>query len=251
MFKLQGFGHILDECPKKVISDALKNMKTPGKAIRGFHIGSKPHLVYRPFQLNKKIEKAPRKPKVPKAPKANNDTSFPTTLNSFKSFTFVDVGEGGVNLTSISMHITSMEEQVEESDSEVKDINCDTYRFMSLSNRASRGANDASLLEDEDYDIYKGYENDAYDLSDEQLTFYNAFDIHLHGRVIKSHAKGLKSGFLDLEGMKNNHKKKKSNFDGSTAMLSMVKEGAGVEFASTLEGSSSKSLAENIYVIKK
>ncbi|GJX38543.1 hypothetical protein Tco_0251846 [Tanacetum coccineum] len=75
------------------------------------------------------------------------------------------------------MHITSMEEHLEESDSEVKDSNGDTDRFMSLSNRAGGGANDASLLEDEDYDIYEGYENDAYDLSDEQLTFYNSFDI--------------------------------------------------------------------------
>ncbi|GJW29033.1 hypothetical protein Tco_0045908 [Tanacetum coccineum] len=75
------------------------------------------------------------------------------------------------------MHITSMEEHLEESDSEVKDSNGDTDRFMSLSNRAGGDANDASLLEDEDYDIYEGYENDAYDLSDEQLTFYNSFDI--------------------------------------------------------------------------
>ncbi|GJU92474.1 hypothetical protein Tco_1304897 [Tanacetum coccineum] len=33
------------------------------------------------------------------------------------------------------------------------------------------GANDVILLQDEDYDIYDEYENDAYDLIDEQLTF--------------------------------------------------------------------------------
>ncbi|GJX68548.1 hypothetical protein Tco_0304275 [Tanacetum coccineum] len=75
------------------------------------------------------------------------------------------------------MHITSMEEHLEESNSEVNDSDGDTDRFMSLSNRAGGDANDASLLEDEDYDIYEGYQNDAYDLSDEQLTFYNSFDI--------------------------------------------------------------------------
>ncbi|GKB21248.1 hypothetical protein Tco_0855171, partial [Tanacetum coccineum] len=38
------------------------------------------------------------------------------------------------------------------------------------SNRAGGCANDASLLEDEDYGIYVGYDNDAYGLTEEQLT---------------------------------------------------------------------------------
>nr|GEY56800.1 hypothetical protein [Tanacetum cinerariifolium] len=58
------------------------------------------------------------------------------------------------NLTLVSMPNTSMEEQVEELDSKVKDIEGDTARFMSLSNRADGSANDTSLLEDEYYDIY-------------------------------------------------------------------------------------------------
>nr|GEZ26129.1 hypothetical protein [Tanacetum cinerariifolium] len=60
-----------------------------------------------------------------------------------------------VNLTSKSIHGTSMGEQAEESDTEVEDIDGDAIRFMaSLSNSAGEGANDASLLEDEDYDIF-------------------------------------------------------------------------------------------------
>ncbi|GJZ25967.1 hypothetical protein Tco_0570220 [Tanacetum coccineum] len=55
--------------------------------------------------------------------------------------------------------------------------------MASLSNRSGGGANDASLLEDEDYDIYDGLENDDYDISEEQLTFCDAFDITLRGRV--------------------------------------------------------------------
>ncbi|GKB08350.1 hypothetical protein Tco_0836634 [Tanacetum coccineum] len=70
------------------------------------------------------------------------------------------------NLTLVSMSSTSMEEQVEESDTD-------------------GGANDTSLLEDEYYDIYDRYENDAYDLSDEQLAFCDAFDICLRGRIRK------------------------------------------------------------------
>ncbi|GJW12234.1 putative receptor-like protein kinase [Tanacetum coccineum] len=44
----------------------------------------------------------------------------------------------------------------------------------------SRGANDASLLEDEDSENYDDYENDAYDgLTEDQLAFCDAYDIPL------------------------------------------------------------------------
>ncbi|GJY95109.1 hypothetical protein Tco_0511470 [Tanacetum coccineum] len=35
------FGHIVDECPKKIISDVLENLKNPRQAIRGVPVGSK------------------------------------------------------------------------------------------------------------------------------------------------------------------------------------------------------------------
>ncbi|GKA37373.1 hypothetical protein Tco_0723938 [Tanacetum coccineum] len=71
--------------------------------------------------------------------------------------------ENEVNVKSSGMPSTSMGEQVEESDSELEDVHDDTFRFLtSLSNRAGGCTNDASLLEDEDDDIYDGYENDAY-----------------------------------------------------------------------------------------
>ena len=55
--------------------------------------------------------------------------------------------------------------------------------MASLANRASCGANDESLLEDEDFDIYDGYENDAFLLTEQQLAFCNVFDITLLGQV--------------------------------------------------------------------
>nr|GEW38820.1 reverse transcriptase domain-containing protein [Tanacetum cinerariifolium] len=121
-------------------------------------------------QSNKKTEKAPRKSKVTKA---NDDAIFHTTLKSFQALSImVDVEEEG--------------EQVEKSYSEVEDIDGDTARFMaSLSNRAGGGANDASLLEDEDYGIYDGYNDDAYDLSEKQLVLCKAFNITLRSRVRK------------------------------------------------------------------
>ncbi|GJW75794.1 retrotransposon protein, putative, ty1-copia subclass [Tanacetum coccineum] len=55
-----------------------------------------------------------------------------------------------------------------------------------ISNKLAGGcANDASLLEDEDYDIYDDYENNVYDLLEEQLAFCDAYDICLRGRENK------------------------------------------------------------------
>ncbi|GKA91076.1 hypothetical protein Tco_0812946 [Tanacetum coccineum] len=35
------FGHVLDECHKKIISDAVKNLKNPRQATRGIQVGPK------------------------------------------------------------------------------------------------------------------------------------------------------------------------------------------------------------------
>nr|GEW12167.1 hypothetical protein [Tanacetum cinerariifolium] len=89
--------------------------------------------------------------------------------------------EKEVNLKSVDMPSTSIEEEVEELDSEVEDVHDDKNQILaSLSNRDGGGANDANLLEDEYYDIYDGYENDAYDgLTEDQLAFCDTYGIHL------------------------------------------------------------------------
>ncbi|GJS59653.1 hypothetical protein Tco_0654437 [Tanacetum coccineum] len=71
--------------------------------------------------------------------------------------------------------------------SEVEDVHDDTAPFLaSLSNQVGGGANDASLLEEEDYDIYDGYQNDPNDgLTKDQLAICDAYDIRLQGRVRK------------------------------------------------------------------
>ncbi|GKE14263.1 putative reverse transcriptase domain-containing protein [Tanacetum coccineum] len=35
------FGHVLDECPKKIVSDVLKNSKSPRQDVEGVHVGLK------------------------------------------------------------------------------------------------------------------------------------------------------------------------------------------------------------------
>ena len=44
------FGHILDQCRKKIVFDVLKNTKATMQTVRGVHIGSNSHLVYKPVQ---------------------------------------------------------------------------------------------------------------------------------------------------------------------------------------------------------
>ncbi|GJY40201.1 zf-CCHC domain-containing protein [Tanacetum coccineum] len=52
----------------------------------------------------------------------------------------------------------------------------ETAQFM-----AGGCANDASLLEDEDYDMYDSYENEVFGLTKEQLALCETFDINLQG----------------------------------------------------------------------
>ncbi|GKC23352.1 hypothetical protein Tco_1025502 [Tanacetum coccineum] len=62
-----------------------------------------------------------------------------------------------------------------DSDSDVKVAYDETAQFM-----ASGGANDASLYDDENYDIYGTY--DIEGLTKQQLTFCDMMDIELRGR---------------------------------------------------------------------
>nr|GEW57437.1 hypothetical protein [Tanacetum cinerariifolium] len=59
-------------------------------------------------------------------------------------------------------------------ESEVELAYDETAQFMT-----SRGENDASLYEGEDYDIYDTYDFEG--LTKQQLTFYDMMDINLHG----------------------------------------------------------------------
>nr|GEU48448.1 hypothetical protein [Tanacetum cinerariifolium] len=47
----------------------------------------------------------------------------------------------------------------------------------------SGGANEASFCANEDYDIYDGHEDYAYELSEEQKAFYQVWDINLRSQV--------------------------------------------------------------------
>ncbi|GKC76234.1 hypothetical protein Tco_1127008, partial [Tanacetum coccineum] len=42
------FGYVRDDCPKRIISDVLKNLKTPRQDVRGVQVGSK--LGFKPIK---------------------------------------------------------------------------------------------------------------------------------------------------------------------------------------------------------
>ncbi|GKC99184.1 hypothetical protein Tco_1169459, partial [Tanacetum coccineum] len=60
------FGHILHECPKKIISDVLNNLKTPRQAVRGVHVSLK---------LGPKVQLKPNKQVYQPIPKKNAASS--------------------------------------------------------------------------------------------------------------------------------------------------------------------------------
>ncbi|GKD46303.1 hypothetical protein Tco_1270948, partial [Tanacetum coccineum] len=57
------FGHILDECPKKIVSDVSKNVKMPRQDARGPLVSLKPksNFVYRPIQPTNRTSSKQRK----------------------------------------------------------------------------------------------------------------------------------------------------------------------------------------------
>ncbi|GJV19746.1 hypothetical protein Tco_1368766, partial [Tanacetum coccineum] len=139
----QVFGHVLDECPKKIISDVLKNSKMSRKPDRVPTMGlkTKSTFVYRLISTKKEI-KANGNPKVQTANKATT-----TTLISFETLsTLVDEEEGGVINESKSdvegdQGVESDEDKVEMPDDEMS-------RYIALNGRGG-------LLKD-DLDCYDG-----------------------------------------------------------------------------------------------
>nr|GEV82962.1 hypothetical protein [Tanacetum cinerariifolium] len=100
------------------------------------------------------------------------------TLNE-KDKAFEDVGNS--NARNDGYVVTDATKVGEDIDNNVEDVFDVTAQFMtSLSKWAggSDGANETSFSGDEDYDMYDGYEDCAYDLTEEHKSFYQAWDIN-------------------------------------------------------------------------
>ncbi|GJX58757.1 GDSL esterase/lipase EXL3-like protein, partial [Tanacetum coccineum] len=172
----------------------LKNTKVYRQAVRGVHISSKSHLVYKPVQPknDKKTDSRQPKPKVPSATYVVNTT---ITSNSFVALGSMgdvedarDVGhvsnisenevinleEHGpkpnrvevvnkdkqVTVDSGSVPSTSMDLQEDNSKRDVKEYDNEIAQFMaSPYKRHGGGPNDSNLHEFDEYDLYDGYDD--------------------------------------------------------------------------------------------
>ncbi|GJW18985.1 hypothetical protein Tco_0026421 [Tanacetum coccineum] len=76
-------------------------------------------------------------------------------------------------------------EELEESDDEIKELDDDTARYMSFTDQASGGENDAGLFKNEYFDFYDGYEDQVDDLPEAQHAFCDQFDIRLRSQLTK------------------------------------------------------------------
>ncbi|GKA36357.1 RNA-directed DNA polymerase, eukaryota [Tanacetum coccineum] len=162
------FGHVLDDCPKKIVSDISKNSKMPRQPALGPPVGLKPKFtfVYRSV-FTKKAAKANGNQKVQTANKA---TTF--ILNSFDALsTLLDEDEGGgnqtpsTNATLVVTKINELERQMldgklvlvnEHGKSlEIKFSDDETSRYVSSTGGGGFCA--------DDLDFYDGYEAQVYD----------------------------------------------------------------------------------------
>nr|GEU78974.1 putative ribonuclease H-like domain-containing protein [Tanacetum cinerariifolium] len=132
-----------------------------------------------------KMDKVRAKPKVTKSTNATSYTS--KSFDALNTLVDEDDCEGLIKLkTNVGGKLMIVDDdekplnKVEsdpvdsDSESELELAYDETAQFMT-----SRGENDASLYEGEDYDIYDTY--DFKGLTKQQLTFYDMMDINLHG----------------------------------------------------------------------
>nr|GEZ79625.1 zinc knuckle CX2CX4HX4C [Tanacetum cinerariifolium] len=147
------FSHVLDGCPKKIVSDVVKNLKVSRQAARGPPVDLKPMSTLFTFGFYQKGGKGYWKSKESQMlegkPVLIGDDEEPVKQH--------------ISVPSTS----SMGDQGEDLEDEVEDIDDDTTRFMSLMIELIGEANDAGIREDEEFDVYDGYDDQAFDLFDE------------------------------------------------------------------------------------
>ncbi|GJW90692.1 zinc knuckle CX2CX4HX4C containing protein [Tanacetum coccineum] len=114
-----------------------------------------------------------------------NSTANEGAKNRASTSNVASTSKGG-NMSSKARENTvadigkSYERVDEDSESDVDEVYDESARFMAS---GSGGTRNASVLEDEDYDMYEGYKDDIYDLTEEQKAFCKALDIALRGQI--------------------------------------------------------------------
>ncbi|GJS94007.1 zinc knuckle CX2CX4HX4C containing protein, partial [Tanacetum coccineum] len=115
------FGHVLDECPKKIISDVLNNLKTPRKAVRGVQNGAISYGTKKQTGLDRQDV---------------STSNLFDALNTVEKDDEIGTNVGKSKLAEKGAN-SDVGEQLEESDDKIEELVDDIARYMSFTNRAA------------------------------------------------------------------------------------------------------------------
>ncbi|GJV05929.1 gag-aspartyl protease domain-containing protein [Tanacetum coccineum] len=221
------FGHVLNECLKKIILDVLKNLKNPRRVVRGVQVGN-----------SKLVKKG-----------VNSYMVSSVHETSYEAF-------GSPNITHLATRINDLKRQMLEKklvlvdedekllkrlmiwlntyiDSEVDEVFNETLGFMTSINfkvnKSSSGVRNKSLYEQwkETYNEnpYNDDDFDYFGLIDAQMKFVNKFDISLllFGHVLNE---CLKKIILDVLKNLKNPRRVVRGVQGFAAVLAVLVNGA-------------------------
>ncbi|GJV70250.1 RNA-directed DNA polymerase, eukaryota [Tanacetum coccineum] len=148
------FGHVLDDCHKKIVSNILKNPKMSHQPARGPSVGLKP----------KSTSVAP----LPPGSGGGNQTPSTNATPAVAGINELERKMLDGKLVLVDDHGKPLE---------MKFPNDETSRYMS-------STGEGGFYED-DLDLYDGYEAQVYDLREQMRTFCDQFDIRFRSRVRK------------------------------------------------------------------
>ncbi|GJX02848.1 zinc knuckle CX2CX4HX4C containing protein [Tanacetum coccineum] len=167
------FGHVLDECPKKIVSDVLKNSKSPRQDVEGVHVGLKLGSKVQ-FKLTKQVYQHVSKKNTASSSGRKKQAGLKSGTSS-EAFATKKVDDP-VNA---------------DSDSEGGEVfnKTDGYTESTSSkdNKSGSGLGNKNLYEQLKVTYNKdSYDDDDFDdcgLTDTQMKIANSFDICLRGQI--------------------------------------------------------------------
>ncbi|GJR21451.1 reverse transcriptase domain-containing protein [Tanacetum coccineum] len=205
------FGHVLDICPKRIISNVLKNLKTPRQVVRGVQVSLKVG-----FKPTKQVYQHVDKKNGANISGKKKQDGFPrqevSNSNSFDALNLVE------NDDDLAQMINKLERQIldgklmlmdddgkplkkvdppvnSDSESEVEEVFNEIAGFMAstrLKSSSKSGYGTKTLLEqwretkvDDDYDSYDEDLYDGYDMYENLQAICEDLDINVRDRKKK------------------------------------------------------------------
>lgn len=209
------FGHLNDQCPsqakKENTNDGFVEVGSKGakankqglntRKFEGINLGKqKSTFVYRPkVAANKEKSKSKEDIKVSTSNSfsvlSGNDSKMDDVLQEVDTTMGAekDVHGNKVNVSKVAQNLEDNQESkksnsnvdkiMEDSESDVEDIYDETSQFMAYGSGSGGGGGASNLEYYDDDDFYGDYDDQVYDLTEEQQAFCKAFDINLRGQI--------------------------------------------------------------------